>query len=195
MNKFLDMKNTEEFVHALCDEIHEERGDCNYLKINGGKSAIIDYQLVMKTKKGGSSPTGYKPDEVWMHPLLFIKFAMWLNPRFEVKVLKFVQDNLIAARNRIADGHRVWTDTLKSVGADTGDDYAAAQRLANMVAFGDSFPGIRNTVTDADLERLAELERTVNTAVKHGFIKDFPSLVKFLSDEYQNRHGADALHD
>ncbi|MBC7407182.1 MAG: KilA-N domain-containing protein [Arcicella sp.] len=26
----------------------------------------------------------------WMHPILFIDFAMWINPKFKVKVLKFV---------------------------------------------------------------------------------------------------------
>lgn len=34
-----------------------------------------------------------------MHPLLFIDFAMWLNPAFKVKVLKFVYDELIKFRN------------------------------------------------------------------------------------------------
>ncbi|WP_297644192.1 hypothetical protein [uncultured Bacteroides sp.] len=27
-----------------------------------------------------------------MNPLLFIKFAMWITPTFEVKVLRFVYD-------------------------------------------------------------------------------------------------------
>lgn len=29
-----------------------------------------------------------------MHPLLFIDFAMWLNPAFKYDVLKFVYDEL-----------------------------------------------------------------------------------------------------
>lgn len=32
--------------------------------------------------------------EVWMHPSLFIKFAMWLDPKFELDVIKTVYDNL-----------------------------------------------------------------------------------------------------
>lgn len=31
----------------------------------------------------------------WMHPILFVKFAMWLNPRFEVQVIKFVYDQML----------------------------------------------------------------------------------------------------
>ena len=28
----------------------------------------------------------------WMHPMLFIDFAMWINPSFKYDVLKFVYD-------------------------------------------------------------------------------------------------------
>ena len=33
--------------------------------------------------------------EVWMHPSLFIHFAMWLDPDFETEVIKTVYNNLI----------------------------------------------------------------------------------------------------
>lgn len=32
--------------------------------------------------------------EMWMHPYLFTKFAMWLDPKFELDVIKTVYDNL-----------------------------------------------------------------------------------------------------
>ena len=40
-----------------------------------------------------------------MLPLLFLDFAMWLNPRFKVKVLKFVQDEMIKFRNLAGDAY------------------------------------------------------------------------------------------
>lgn len=59
-----------------------------------------------------------------MHPLLFIDFAMWLNPAFKVKVLKFVYDQLIQYRN------------------DAGDTYKemAAQIASDSFCFMDSLP-------------------------------------------------------
>jgi len=40
----------------------------------------------------------------WMHPILFIDFAMWINPKFKVKVLKFLHDKLI--KHRIDTGDK-----------------------------------------------------------------------------------------
>ncbi|MCQ4921326.1 KilA-N domain-containing protein, partial [Phocaeicola vulgatus] len=47
------------------------------------------YQLLIKVKRRNTKE-GKTPDIGWMNPLLFIKFAMWIKPAFEVKVLRFV---------------------------------------------------------------------------------------------------------
>lgn len=41
-----------------------------------------------------------------MHPILFVKFAMWLNPRFEVQVIKFVYDQMLKYRNDAGDAYK-----------------------------------------------------------------------------------------
>ena len=61
--KFFDNENTRQFVEALILEENLNTQNSAYLKSRG--------------KNGGT----------WMHPILFIKFAMWLNPRFEVQVI------------------------------------------------------------------------------------------------------------
>lgn len=53
----------------------------------------------------------------WMHPYLFVKFAMWLNPRFEVKVVKFVYDQLIEYRHHAGDNYNV---LARSIGRASG---------------------------------------------------------------------------
>ena len=50
-----------------------------------------------------------------MHPLLFIDFAMWLNPVFKVKVLKFVYDQLIKYRNEAGDAYRELGAAIHSI--------------------------------------------------------------------------------
>ena len=42
----------------------------------------------------------------WMHPLLFIDFAMWINPSFKYDVLKFVYDRMLMYRNEAGDAYR-----------------------------------------------------------------------------------------
>lgn len=82
MSKFLESDNTSEFLKALAeDESHR------------AKMLIGENQLLIKVK-GRNTKEGKTPDKVWMNPLLFIKFAMWINPAFEVKVLRFVYDEI-----------------------------------------------------------------------------------------------------
>lgn len=66
--KFFENSGTKDFIQALMDEENLNTQNSAYLKSRG--------------KQGGT----------WMHPYLFVKFAMWLNPRFEVKVIKLVYD-------------------------------------------------------------------------------------------------------
>lgn len=76
MSKFLESDNTSELLKALAeDESHR------------AKMLIGENQLLMEVK-GRNTKEGKIPDKVWMNPLLFIKFAMWINPRFEVKVIR-----------------------------------------------------------------------------------------------------------
>lgn len=38
-----------------------------------------------------------------MHPMLFIDFAMWINPEFKYDVIKFVHDEMIRYRNEAGE--------------------------------------------------------------------------------------------
>ena len=89
---FFQLKQTDDFIKVLLEEE----------KSPSQKSDLGDNQAYI-TKKGGNSMSGRKPDEVWMHPYLFIKFAMWLNPKFEYHVIKFVYDSLIELRKETSD--------------------------------------------------------------------------------------------
>src|SRR5690554_2264233 len=78
VDEFIRKQSTQEFINTL--EVEES--------LNTSKVV-----LSRKGKKGGT----------WMHPLLFIDFAMWLNPRFKYHVLKFVYDQLIEQRHAAGD--------------------------------------------------------------------------------------------
>lgn len=42
----------------------------------------------------------------WVHPMLFLKYMMFLSPSFEYRALKMVQDNLIQLRNETGDARK-----------------------------------------------------------------------------------------
>ena len=94
MSEFIDSTKVKEFLKALAeDESHRAKID------------IGENQLLIKIK-GRNTKEGKTPDKVWMNPLLFIKFAMWINPTFEVKVLRFVYDEMIRYRNDAGDAYK-----------------------------------------------------------------------------------------
>lgn len=51
----------------------------------------------------------------WMHPLLFIDFAMWINPSFKYDVLKFVYDQMIKYRNDSGDAYKLLSSAVGSI--------------------------------------------------------------------------------
>ena len=95
MNHFFTLKQTDAFINELLKGEFDEN-------MHGKNSSLGDIQAVI-VKKGKYSIQGRMPDEVWMHPYLFIKFAMWMNPTFEVYVIKFVYDSLIEYRKISSD--------------------------------------------------------------------------------------------
>lgn len=87
MNHFTSLQQTELFINEIQSQESKER-DSVLLQTRG--------------KNGGT----------WMHPLLFIDFAMWLNPTFKYHVLKFVYDELIKVRKESGDSYTRMCDAL-----------------------------------------------------------------------------------
>jgi hypothetical protein len=48
----------------------------------------------------------------WMHPYMFIDFAMWLSVEFKVQVLAWVYDGLIKTRNQAGDYYNEMCEAL-----------------------------------------------------------------------------------
>lgn len=82
-NKWLQSKNVKEFLF----ELEKEYGT---IKINS---------------KG-------KNQHTWVHPFLFIKIALSINPKLEIKVYKWLYDYLIKYRNDSGDSYKKMTGSL-----------------------------------------------------------------------------------
>jgi len=86
---FIALKSTDEFSSV----ISANETDTGILVSNENQSIT---KSVIEVKKGG------KDQGTWMHPYMFIDFAMWLSPEFKYNTIKWVHDSLI--KNRIESG-------------------------------------------------------------------------------------------
>lgn len=125
-----------------------------------------------------------------MHPILFVKFAMWLNPRFEVKVIKFVHDKMIKFRNEAGDAYKELSAAIYTI-VDKSQMPAKMSEVSkgiNYVVFGEHSNMIRNDKgTEQDQRKLYEMERKVASLINDGFLKDHGQVMNYLRKKFQER--------
>lgn len=165
IKKFFENQNTKEFISALIEEEN----------LNGEKSAY----LTSRGKYSGGT---------WMHPILFVKFAMWLNPRFEVKVIKFIYDQMIAYRNEAEDAYRELSMAVAKI--VTPNFMASAMRQTaeaiNWCVFNQRETAIRNKHGEENkMRQLFELERKVASLIEEGFITKFDDMMEYLRNQWR----------
>lgn len=125
-----------------------------------------------------------------MHPILFVKFAMWLNPRFEVQVIKFVYDQMIAFRKDAGDAYR---ELGMAVGKIVGKDFmpTAMSKIAkgiNYCIFGSHETMIRNQHgCEKKMCELFYFEHKVADLINEGFLKSFETTMEYLRDTWRRK--------
>lgn len=158
---FFENEGTKSFIEVLLGEENLNGRNSAYLKTRG--------------KTGGT----------WMHPYLFIKFAMWLNPKFEYHVIKFVYDELIKHRHLSGDNYNKLCSALAAF-KDT--DYREVGRVLNLVVFNDHERDLRNSATPEQQNDLQQLERDACNYIENGFIKSFREFKELMRREWRKRH-------
>lgn len=173
INKFLYQVKTKEFIDALSEQVNEEN------------QPIPENQLVIETKAKTSKNGKRIPGEVWMHPYLFIKFAMWLNPKFEVKVIKFVYDNLMDNRNQAGDNYIGLSNSVQRL---YNCDYRRMAKGLNWIVFNRHKNGIRQEATPEQLQELIDLQKKLAFAIDMGYIRTFDELINEMQRMYHLKH-------
>lgn len=158
---FFKMKNTKEFIKVLENETEQNMAISPYLKTRG--------------KNGGT----------WMHPFLFIDFAMWINPKFKLDVIKFVYDKLIKFRHDAGDKYR----SLSAAAAVYPNvNYPQLAKALNWNVFNRHEKGIRQTANQEQLDELRSLEEQMTFAIDMGYIKTYGQLINDLRKRYHLKH-------
>lgn len=165
---FFSNKNTKEFLQVLeNDKDFLNEGNSPYLKSRG--------------KSGGT----------WMHPYLFIKFAMWINPKFELQVIKFVYDEMIKYRNEAGNAYK---ELGSAVGKIVNKSFMpqAMKKISqglNYIVFNEHETGIRNKYGIEEKQReLFQLENKITDLINEGFITDFERLKSYMQDLWRKKH-------
>lgn len=131
----------------------------------------------------------------WMHPLLFIDFAMWINPSFKYDVLKFVYDELIKYRNEAGDAYIELSAAIAKI-VPKKELVVAISKVAqaiNFVSFNEHKTMIRNTKDVDGMIELVRIERQIATLINDGFIKDFNSLINYLRKKWNDKYSPAVL--
>ena len=164
ISKFFENANTKEFISALLEEENLNTQNSAYLKSRG--------------RNGGT----------WMLPILFVKFAMWLNPRFEVQVIKFVYDQMIAYRNEAGEAYKELASAVAKIVAPNFMKVAMKQIAEglNWCVFNQHETAIRNQHgEETKMRRLFELERKVASLIDDGFITCQEGVMSYLRKQWR----------
>lgn len=179
INKFLASSKTQEFISALKDKLAISQ-KCDMLKIK-----------VLDDIKGRVTVKGKTADKVWMHPYLFTKLAMWINPTFEVDVVMFVYDQMIKYRNDAGDAYRELSSAVATI-VPKNEMKAKMRKVGeavNWVIFNAHEKMLRNKEGDERKQReLWMFEKKVATLINEGFIRSFDGLINYLRRQWQAKN-------
>lgn len=127
----------------------------------------------------------------WMHPVLFVKFAMYLSPKFEYHVLKFVSDQMLKFRNDAGDAYRKMANSVQKIVATSFMPIAMSNisKAINHVVFGTHETMMRNKVgEESKQQELFALEVKLAELIDDGFIKTYDELINYLRKKWSEKY-------
>lgn len=134
-------------------------------------------------EEGISNPYISSNKGTWMHPKLFVDFAMWLSVEFKSKVIDFVLDGLIKTRCEAGDYYNeMCASILKTYVEHYGAKPPAhiyiteARRIKNMVTDKKD----RNEMAEQELNQITYLQKVNANLIQKGIGKE--SRIKRLNE-------------
>lgn len=177
ISRFLNKESSIKFINEIVSQ-----------ETQGAKTHLGEFQAVI-TIKGKNTKYGKKPDKVFMHPYLYLDFAMWLSSEFKYQVIKFVYDELIEFRHAAGIGNNELMDVvLRKWEINVPNLYRDVNYALNYIVFGTSYRGIRNNATIEQLRDLRDLQKIYGYNIDTGMIKNIKTLKLMLRKEYVRRY-------
>ena len=164
LSKFWEQDGVKDFIEVM---INEEN-----------LHTPVEAYVKSKASRGENAGT-------WMHPILFIKFAMWLNPRFEYFVIKFVYDELIKYRHSAGDNYRSLTSSAQKL---EGVDFAKIAKALNYIVFCKHDENLRQLATKEQLKELSDLQSKLAFSIDMGYIRTADALINEMRRIYDMKY-------
>lgn len=170
VTKFLELQSTSELVKVIMERENLHTQDSTYVK--------------SRASRGDNAGT-------WMHPILFVDFAMWINPKFKYDVIKFVYDEMIKFRNLAGDAYPTMCRAVCSI--LPGDLFQRKikdlAKSLNIIVYGRHESEMRNKVGDeSKIRELYELEMQVAQWINIGLVTNYEQLRSALQRLYYQKH-------
>lgn len=127
----------------------------------------------------------------WMHPLLFIDFAMWINPSFKYDVLKFVYDRMLVYRNEAGDAYKQIASAMSKICTphQMKKYMPILGKGINFIVTGRHERQLRNEYgTEEKQKEYFELEKQVAMLVNDGFLKTPDDVANYLRRKFQQKY-------
>jgi len=175
MKDYFANQATVEFINVISERENLHMGNSPYVK--------------SRASRGENAGT-------WMHPLLFIDFAMWINPSFKYDVLKFVYDQLIQFRIEAGDTYREMCTSIMTISRreNVTTNIKSIATALNHIVYGKHEREIRNHEAEEETMReLLKLQIKVTELINDGFIKTYDQLINYLRKLWIKKYLPDGL--
>ncbi len=110
MAHYFNQKSTKELINAICLEENLQQKEVK--------------KVVHKGECKGT----------WVHPIMFVDMVMWYSPDLKVKIIKWVIDGLLSARNESGDSFNEMTRILTQHFPKEFNKPITYSRIANQIS-------------------------------------------------------------
>lgn len=151
---------------------------------------IIERENLNSRKSAYLSSRG-KNGGTWMHPILFIDLAMWINPSFKYDVIKFVYDEMIKFRNLAGDAYPSMCRAVRSIMPEPifREKVKDLAKSLNIIVYGKHESEMRNKVGDeSKIREMYELEKQIAQWISIGLVGNYKQLKAALNKLYYQKY-------
>lgn len=116
---------------------------------------------VYESKKGKNGGT-------WMHPLVFVDFAMWVSPEFKYHAMQWLTDTLLKNRDNSGESYKKMASSVANyLGSDMAKAGTTIPKIARAIKTNLNVSDW-NSTTEENLKKRDEIQKNISILLKAG---------------------------